>query len=301
MAQADIDRFNDSITYLEGVNRALADDVRLKLSTRVEETGKDLSLGGFGYHFSGTADQHSAVRALLLCQKAYLTPPYYGGFWTGVFGKDTTKRHYNGKTELAVQEAIKCYMPKNNPTLQDLVDAANTVNQTSGGLDFYTLTRSVTNLGDNPICFSAVRMWLFKAGFVSLRWYASAGFNLIASTANNILGDGKTVEFVKMKDIPAGHIFNFHAAKSKQTCHWGLCIGNGLAIAANTTQQFLQSDRVEFISGNSFYGKFRLEESYDACRWKYALVEDVALHKTTGYLPDIVIRDIDPTAVHSYF
>jgi hypothetical protein len=301
MAQADIDRFNDAMAYLQNVNGVLAADVQLKLATRVEETGKDISLGGFGYHYSGTADQHNAVRALLLCQKAYLTPPHFLGLWNGTFGKDTTKRHYNGKLEQAVQEAIKCYMPKLNPTLQDLVDAAKTVNQTSGGLDFYTLTRSVTNLGDNPICFAAVRMWLFKAGFVSLRWYASAGFGLLAHTANTILGDGRTVEFIKLKDIPAGHIFNFHAAKSKATCHWGLSLGGGLAIAANTTQQYLQSDEVQFITGNSFYGKFKLEESYDACRWKYALVTDVALHKTTGYLPDIVIRDIDPTAVHSYF
>lgn len=303
MAKTDKQRYDAAIAYLKTVDNALGTEVDqlLTAQNRTDEAGRDISLEGFGYWASGNDNQHKAVRALLLCQKAYLTPPYFKGFFIG-YEKDKTKRHYKGKSEAAVKEAIKCYLPKPMPTHHDLVDAANTVNETTGNLDFYTLTRDARNLGANPICFAAVRMWLFKAGFVSLRWLASDGFDLTANSANRILGDGHTVGLDAIDTIPAGHVFNFHAARSKETCHWGLSLGGGIAVAANTSAQNLQSVQVNFITGNSFYGKFRLEESYDSCKWKYALQDDLAANKLNGTpIPAITIRDIDPALVATYF
>jgi hypothetical protein len=200
-----------------------------------------------------------------------------------------------------VQNAIRCYLPAPNATLLGLVDAAKKVNETSGDFDFYLLTRDVKNLGSNPICFSAVRLWLFKAGFVSIRWLASDGFDLNAYSANRMLGDGQVVSLDQLNNIPIGHIFNFHAAASKPTCHWGLSLGHGQAVAANTTAQFLQSPRVNFTRGNSVYGEFPLRESYLACKWKYALESEVAAEKRGTPLPEIVIRDINPQQVATYF
>lgn len=298
--KTDQQRFDDAINYLGGVDHALAADVRLKLAGKTLEAGREISLEGMGYWQSGSDAQHNAVRALILCQKAYLTPPYFKGFFIG-FEKDRTKQFWRGKPENAVKEAIKCYLPKPGATYQTLVQAAKMVNETSGNFDFYTLTRESRNLGANPICFSAVRMWLFKAGFVSIRWLASTGFDLTANSANQILGDGQVIPLSKLDQIPAGHIFNFHAPESKPTCHWGLSIGNGLALAANTHQQILQSVRVNFITGNSFYGEFKLAESYDVCKWKYARQDDLLRLKVMGELPEITIRDIDPTQVPTYF
>ena len=300
MAKTDQQRFDDAIKYLAGIDQALAADVKQQLAARTLEAGKDISLEGMGYGLSGSDAQHNAVRALILCQKAYLTLPYFKGFFIG-FEKDKTKRLWKGKPEHAVKEAIRCYLPKPGATHQALVEAAKTVNETSGNFDFYTLTRESKNLGANPICFAAVRMWLFKAGFVSIKWLASTGFDLTANSANRILGDGRVIPLSQIEQIPPGHIFNFHAPQSKETCHWGLSIGNGLAIAANTHQQILQSGRVTFITGNSFYGQFKLTESYDVCKWKYAREEELLRLKVMGELPDITIRDIDPVQVATYF
>jgi hypothetical protein len=300
MAKTDQQRFDDAHKYLAGIDKVLAADVKQQLSGRILEAGKDISLEGMGYGGSGSDAQHNAVRALILCQKAYLTPPYFKGFFIG-FEKDRTKRLWQGKPENAVKEAIICYLPKLGATPQALVAAAKMVNETSGNFDFYTLNRESKNLGASPICFAAVRMWLFKAGFVSIKWLASTGFDLTANSANRILGDGQIIPLSKINQIPAGHIFNFHAPQSKETCHWGLSIGNGLAIGANTHQQILQSLRVNFLTGNSFYGQFKLTESYDVCKWKYARDEELLRLKVMGELPEITIRDIDPTQVLTYF
>ena len=299
-AKTDQQRFDEAHKYLAAVDGALAHEVKQLLLARMQEAGKDISLEGMSYWNSGSDAQHNAVRALLLCQKAYLTPPYFKGFYIN-FDKDSTKRFWRGKTENAVKEAIRCYLPKHGATPQSLVDAAKMVNETTGNFDFYTLTRESKNLGANPICFSAVRLWLFKAGFVSIRWLASTGFDLTANSANRILGDGQVIPVNRLNQIPAGHIFNFHAPQSKETCHWGLSIGNGLALAANTHQQILQSVAVKFITGNSFYGQFALSESYDVCKWKYARQEELLEFKLKGELPEITIRDIDPTQVATYF
>lgn len=298
MPKTDQQRFDDAFRYLQAINGGLAADVKLKVGNEAA-AGKEISLEGGGFWHSGSDAQHNAIRALLLCQKAYLTPPYFKGFFIN-FAKDTTKRYWHGKSEDAVKDAIRCYLPAHG-TLLGLVTAARTVNETSGTFDFYTLNRQSNNLGANPICFSAVRMWLFKAGFVSIKWLASTGFDLTANTANQILGDGRVIPLSQLGQIPAGHIFNFHAPQSKETCHWGLSIGGGRAIAANTTAQCLQSVRVNFSSGNSVYGEFALAESYDACKWKYARQDDLLRHRVMGELPEITIRDIDPTAVATYF
>jgi len=300
MAKTDQQRFDDAMKYLATVDQGLATEVKQLLVSRVLEAGKDISLEGMGYWSSGNDAQHNAVRALILCQKTFLTLPYFKGFFVG-FEKDKTKQFWRGKPESAAKEAIRCYLPKVGATHQSLINAAKMVNETTGNFDFYTLTRDSRNLGANPICFSAVRLWLFKAGFVSIRWLASTGFDLTANSANTILGNGQVIPLSKLNQIPPGHIFNFHAPESKETCHWGLSIGNGLALAANTHQQILQSQPVRFITGNSFYGQFLLSESYDVCKWKYARQEELLRFKVMGELPEITIRDIDPAVVATYF
>lgn len=300
MAKTDQQRFDGAMNYLTAIDGGLAADVRQKLGGRETVTAQEISLAGRGMSLVGSDAQHNAVRALVLCQKAYLTPPFFKGFFIS-FDRDRSIQYWLPKSENTVKEAIRCYLTTPNASLQGLINAAQTVNETSGNFDFYTLNRQSRNLGATPICFSAVRMWLFKAGFVSIKWLASTGFDLTANSANRILGDGTIVPLNQLSTIPAGHIFNFHAPESKETCHWGLSIGNGRAIAANTHQQILQSVRVNFTTGNSFYGEFLLDESYNVCKWKYAREDDLLRHKIMGELPEVTIRDIDPTQVTTYF
>ena len=288
MARTDQQRFDEAWTYLNGVSQPLANDVRSKIGTaRVVEAGRESSLEGLGYWHSGSDTQHKAVRALILCQKAYLTKPFYAG-QPIPFQPDTTKRFWHGKSEGAVRDAILSYIPKPGASLPGLVTAAKEANELSNMRNFFTMDRHSKNLGANfPVCFDAVRLWLFKAGFVSLAWFVSRGFDLTANTANHMLGDGQTVSEDELDDIPAGHMFNFHAANDKTVCHWGLSLGNGLGIAANTTPAELNVEPVAFVTGGSTYGTFPLKDSYHVCEAKYRAA--------------VTIRDIDPSLVTTYF
>src|SRR6266513_4442116 len=71
MARTDQQRYDQALAHIKTVNLDLGNEVNTKIGTDAVDVGKALSLGGAGYSRSGTADQHTAVRALLLCQIAY--------------------------------------------------------------------------------------------------------------------------------------------------------------------------------------------------------------------------------------
>ena len=145
-----------------------------------------------------------------------------------------------------------------------------------------------------PVCFDALKMLLFKAGFVSIRWLARTGPTMTAQTANNILGLGQVVNEGALDNMPAGYMFNFHRANDVAVCHWGVSLGNGWAAGANTQANWPGAPApVNFRSGGSNYGVFTLRSSYDVCRFKYGL---------HGQGPaQVTIRRIDPRAVNTYF
>ncbi|MBS1537799.1 MAG: hypothetical protein JST20_08640 [Bacteroidetes bacterium] len=89
--------------------------------------------------------------------------------------------YFHGKTETQVKEAIMSYTTLNGLTREKLADIAVTTHGDQGNFEFATRVRSDDSLGANPICFNAVRLWLFKAGFVSLKWLASEGYGLNAN------------------------------------------------------------------------------------------------------------------------
>lgn len=266
----------------------LATDVHTKLQDRSEEAGTEISLEGLGYALFGAPDQHMAVRALLLCQKAYLPPQSLPG---GNFDPSATKKHYHDTSEDTVRNAIRCYLRRHNAVAKDLADAAQRVNVLKG-LNWYTFTRDDNlGLGATPVCYNAVKLWLFKAGFASIRWLVRNEVdNMMPHTANAVLGNGTVITVDQLPWLPAGRIFNFHDPNMQAVCHWGVSIGNGYAIATNTTQQWPGTEiKVHFKSGNSVCGKFLLNEAYVVCKLKYARNINAAM--------PITIRDIDPAQV----
>ena len=284
MSRTDQQRFDEAIEYLKQIKPLLAADVKRKIGAKALEAGKEISLEGHGYALVGSQGQHMAVRALLLCQTAYLTEVYSGAAHVD------TKKYFHYKLESTVRDAIGGYLRNAHATSKDLADAAERVKVLSPPCSLYTLARDNNlDLGNSPICYNAVKMWLFKVGFVSLRWLARNDvFNMSAYTANAILGDGTVRDEAEMWQIPAGHIFNFHQPANKWVCHWGVVIGHGDAIATNTQAAWLGA-KVVFKAGGSEYGKFRLRDAYDVCKSKYA--------PDKVHINPITIRDIDPANV----
>ena len=296
MVRSGKERFDGAIDYIaKNIDRQLAQDIPRKI-TNTTAAGNAISLRGGGFWSSGTKDQHWALRSLLLSQQAYLLGSGAHPFLraTQATAANTAKTYFKSKTEAQVQYAIKSYTAKRGITRESLADIAERTNGTEGDFEFATRTRSDNSLGRNPVCFNAVRLWLFKAGYVSLRWLASEGYGLDANTCNSILGSGIEITREQLPRMPRGYMFNFHARKSPSTCHWGISLGGGYAAGSNTTAQENNGrTRVTFRSGNSVYGIFDLVSSYEVCRYKYKMVGE--------QIGDVVIRQIDPAQVSTFF
>lgn len=295
MARTDLERYTGAVQYIQNnVNRDLAQEIARKVGNKTA-AGAALSLKGGGFWRSGSDNQHWAVRGLMLCQHVFLKGVQANQFVSATQNLADTTRHFHGKSETVVKEAIKSYVADTAPSRNKLVTTATTTNATAGDFKFTTRLRTDQSMGANPICFNAVRLWLFNSGFVSLKWLASDGYLLDANTCNRILGDGTVIRPDQLATMPAGYMFNFHAAASKAVCHWGITLGNGWAAGSNTTSEARGAKApVNFRKGNSVYGEFELATSYEVCRYKYARPEDDPETAT-------VIRQIDPTAVRGYF
>lgn len=282
MARTDSERYDDTIKYIKGhVSAKLAQDIRTKTQSQKMKIGALLSLKSHWYGISGSANQHWAVRSLVLCQHTYLQGH---GLCQDLA---TTKRHFKGKVESAVKKALDSYTVSDRKTIVALGEAAAKTMGTAGAFNYYTRTRDDMSLGTGAVvCFNAVKLWLFKAGFVSLQWLAAD--KLTAVTANNVLGDGVVIDPDQLPNMPRGYIFNFHDARMKQVCHWGISLGDGWAAASNTTENWAGArNPVEFRKGNSVYGEFKLVESYEVCKQKYKEHGEQA--------KEITIRQINPT------
>lgn len=282
--------------------------------------GQKISLKGIWSKGHLYRSQHVALRALMLCQAIFLNPPWarkakykrtpdghggyqserdgYAPFYTG----GELKAHSSvvrNMSEGDIKKRILCYIPVGGVSGDDIAKAAEmAVGQ--GTIDYTNLTRDSELLFQNAICFDAVSLWLFKSGFVSIRWLTREGPSLQADTANDMLGDGKVITVDELDRMPRGMLFNFHGGKSgsrdnRDVCHWGVSLGGGMGAAANTTAKETTLDgrtiQVTFTPGSSLYGIFRMRESYEVCKLKYGKERKL----------DTVIRQIDPSLVRTYY
>lgn len=258
-----------------------------------------LSLKNHSYWKHGNAAQHTAVRALLLCQHAFLKPPYSSSDFATTKGA-ITKTLYLKKTENQVKEAIRCYMVLPGVMRADLARVSRAMAGAKGPFTFETRTRSDESIGDGAVvCFNAVRTWLFNAGFVSLRWMAQNAMLLDANTANNILGNGVIIPVANIAQMGVGYIFNFHVVNHPEVCHWGVSLGGGLAAGSNTTpgaaardNGVLVSETVHFVAGDGVCGEFLLSESAQVCKLKY---------QHGNVAEAIVIRSLAPFLIPNRF
>lgn len=231
-------RFNLALAHIRTISGPLADDIDAK-STLWTTAKKDLlSLGGAGYWRSGTAEQHVAVRALLLCTLCYYRPDHAAMELAtdAVLGEIRTRML--GKSIGLVNDEIRLYLRLPAPTKDGLAQAALNVFSTLGNVTGYSRTRTDTNVGTGPVCYNGTSTWLFAAGFVSRAWLAKEGSQMLDRTARLYLGEGSIIGGpAQWGSIPRGHIFHIHKTGDQNTCHWGVSLGGGRAVACNNTAQ----------------------------------------------------------------
>ena len=75
MSRSNLERYQQTVAYIKAnIDDGLGTDIGTIITDK-KKAGKEISLSGAGYNKVGTADQHMAVRALMLCQIAYFRPP----------------------------------------------------------------------------------------------------------------------------------------------------------------------------------------------------------------------------------
>ncbi len=320
MARTDLERYNETYEYLRSVNTVLAQDVDQMVAANAMDKGAlggALSLKGIWKKGHVNRGQHKALRALMLCQTFYLQPPWArqeefirgdspnpDGSFPTVGGQykpyylewklDVPTASIRNKSESAIKELISCYATIPTATPGDLADIAGGKVIEGESADYRTLSRTgPSRFGNMCVCYDAVRLWLFKAGFVSMKWLTHEGPSLIARTANQMLGEGVVVPPEKLESIPRGWVFNFHGGdvqgrSNKDVCHWGVSLGHGIGAATNTSDGE-KGKTVVFKrgAGPARFGVFELRESYDVCNLKYP--------------GTAVIRQIDPRTIPNLY
>jgi hypothetical protein len=325
MARTAIARYTQTYNYLMTVSAVLAQQVDQLVSTMGQsQIGALLSLKGIwskGHLYKG---QHDAIRALMLCQAVYLQWPWARKSVQdselvtsseGVKSRVITGSHYDqyalawqmnvptsivrNLSENEIKERILAYVPQLPATRADLARAAKcTDGLVEGQIDYRDYSRASPCRFQHAICYDAVKQFLFKAGFISIRWLTHDGPSLESHTANALLGDGKVANKGELDTVGEGFIFNFHGDSmqgrdNKDVCHWGVTLGGGLGAGTNTTKAAGEK-MVTCLQGSLDPGKwgiFRLKESYEVCEIKYGADRGC---KT-------IIRLLDPTAMTGFY
>jgi len=244
-------RYADTKTYLATVDANLPQHVEATLPITTDAAGALLSLqGNKMYAMFGNSTVGRAVRALKLCHLAYLglnwarqtgAPAGVPADRNSPNGGQLTADTYLNKTEAVVRDAIKAYLAL-HPHRSAVADAAELVGNGSGAISppFEKLTRAQNPFPSGQVCFNCVYWWLFKSGFVSLRWILHKGMALGAENANTFLGDGVALDRDEdggVPDIERGMVINWRGTQpdTKNICHWAVSLGDGFAIGANNS------------------------------------------------------------------
>lgn len=266
MARTDSERYDQAVKYIEdNISTTLSTEIKQKITARPGATkdtvGAELSLKGKGFHTSGTDDQHMALRGLMLCQITYFRKPHAEfDEYCSADALDKTRKAWKGKSEALVQAQIRMYEKKPIRHLADVSDAAKRIKKVEGSVNPIDRQYTDDNVSKAPVCYHGVSAWLFAAGMVSKRWYAREGLRIDGNTANQQLGQGATVTEANWGSIPEGYVWNIHRTGDPTTCHWGVSIGNGIAIACNNTDSSPGMTPLNYAEGNTAYGKFNFVE-----------------------------------------
>lgn len=262
-------KFGAAVEYIsQNVSSGLAIDLmdRLRaapagLAANIDTVMDDVSTSGAGVFLSNGERRRKALRALILCQRVYLSELYLDaskiGDIPGGFPKATVS-FWSSKSETEIKRGIEMYMRRPNATPADLIAAAATGPTPNLRLEdrVVSLTRDDNPFPVDPTCFRAVQSWLLKAGFVSLQWYLKN--NITAAVVGQgqqnkgaellrIFGPGTPVQVATdaaiPTNIPAGTVVYMYKANGDGAPnifgalgHWMVSDGTGRGFGCNNSQ-----------------------------------------------------------------
>lgn len=275
MSKSGQSRFNDTVQYLHSrVDSNLAvhlQDVVRRGNVTGPALGAELSIGTryewpWGGSYDDNTQQRRALRALLLCQRVYLSklwceveipPGLASGSDTSSFVKtdafaswdqvrQTTMSYWGGRNESEIVKAIRLYTATSG-TAADAADAATSKGDFAVALPFLKLTRDDPNFPGHQTCYSAVMFWLFKSGLVSYRWMLKHSMGqLDVSGLKRAFGDGKDIwkadkafdDKSTLPKVPRGHVVHLYVDNSMQwKGHWLISDGAGGAYGCNNDDE----------------------------------------------------------------
>lgn len=270
-------RLDDLIAYLQANGfdpLATAISAVVDLRTKSERTAiaKELSIGSRpdgsddpGY--AANTQQRHAVRALMLCQRVFMSALWAKVDRLPLGWKATSLGIWRDKTEAEVQAGISLYTAT-SAVVADVAAAAQANSENDKSLYNLGLTRASADFPISNICYSAVMSWLFLSGLVSYRWMLkhyppSNQTDLVAAFGNGIViwpegnefDAGKSLPFVPTGQIV--HLFmppNFNG-------HWLVSNGDGSATGCNNDEEGGAVSRIYSKSCN-LDAQFRLGFAY---------------------------------------
>lgn len=243
-------RITETVNYLRGFDVELANQVhqllqgagevvRNQVADQISTSGQTPSSGpGLD---NNTSTQRDALRALLLCQRVYMT-----NIWSNTLGPEpfvsnqarwpnVSFQFWRLKSELDIRDGLRMYTRMTSRSKEVLVRAAAL--RSNNADNYFTARRTGGNAPVGNSCYDQVSHWLLHAGYVSLRWmtkYKPAGFNYSAFGPGN-------VHIAKNQAVPAspfqiekGMIIRMYTER-RIGGHFMISAGNGYAWGYNNS------------------------------------------------------------------
>ena len=255
-------RIDNAISYVRShIDPRLAEEMTALIAGH-PAISDEISLGPFRGFLSSCAaplaQQREALRALLLCQRIYLS-----ALWPSLMDtpcrrvarnhlpanwRSQTLRYWGNRSEEQIRESLRMFVAtSNDPAL--VADEAQK-EQPSAPQMFLTCTRRTLFGGRAHCCYSAVMLWLFKSGLVSLRWLLKFNGANTREALTEAFGPGLIIwsgtlsETQSLPPVPRGHIIHMYQDQSGWLGHWMVSVGNGKAAGVNNNDETPMVPRV---------------------------------------------------------
>jgi len=234
------DRIDDAIKYIGTLDPQLSNEIenRVKGNTAIT-IGRDISLGLFAKRID--KDRRIALRALLLCQRYYLSNLWSPTIQLDNLWKATSIDHWKSRQRSAIDRAILLFTATSN-NATSLADVAETAGGPPNGHHVnYRLSRDERfNIGSGT-CYVAMMVWLLKSGLVSYQWYLSntsvtniAGLKNKFGTPQQIWNPAQQFTMInQLPPVPRGYIVYINYREEISFGHWMVSLGNGMAAGCN--------------------------------------------------------------------
>jgi hypothetical protein len=235
------ERLDDTLSYIDRIpDLSPAHVAQLRSAKRADLAASDqISLGIRPLVQTPQETQRRrALRALLLCLH-----------WAGCANQiASAKQAYHNSSEANIVDAISSFFPLMTGSAQTVMDAARNYRPVIGGggaylNDTYRYRRGAVRSGNPAMggnCYSAVTIWLYLGGVVSLRWMRQCGEQPGNEVPRYFTWGPPINTAGNAEDIPPGQICRIERGGA-HGLHYVLTIGPGVCAGLNNSVDICQA------------------------------------------------------------